>query len=206
MTVGVIAYQGAYARHIATLRTLGVTAREVREPHHLSEIDGVIIPGGESTTIGMLMERFAMTSPLRRAIQDGLPTMGTCAGAILLSRTIQDSDQTRLGILDATIARNAYGRQIDSFETTLSIPTVGIEKLPGVFIRAPRFVEVGPTVEILSRFESHPVIVRQGSILALTFHPRAHQRYPPTPVLRRTDYRIAVNPSSSHHCAKRSLG
>lgn len=176
--VGVIAFQGDFERHLATLRSLGVEGRRVRRVEELENLQGLIIPGGESTTIGMLMDRFGLLEVLREQIRDGLPVMGTCAGAILLAREIEDSTQVRVGTLDITIRRNAYGRQIDSFDAQI-IPTVPLaagakdaeRPLTGIFIRAPRITAVGPGVETIASYEGSPVVVRSGGILALTFHP-----------------------------------
>lgn len=171
-TIGVIAYQGDYERHLDVFRRLGVDARGIRRPRELASLSGLVVPGGESTTIGMLMERFGLMDPVRDRIEEGLPVMGTCAGAILLSREIDGSRQTRIGTLDSCILRNAYGRQIDSFDAPLTVlGDVLREPLTGIFIRAPRFLSLGPGVEPLATAGDDPVIVRAGNQLALTFHP-----------------------------------
>ncbi|MEX2443086.1 MAG: pyridoxal 5'-phosphate synthase glutaminase subunit PdxT [Alkalispirochaeta sp.] len=172
LTVGVIAFQGDYSKHISVFRELGAEPRTVRRPEELTDLDGLVIPGGESTTIGMLMDRFGMLEAVHAARENReLPIMGTCAGAILLAQRITGSDQVRLGFMDIAIERNAYGRQVDSFEASLSVPAIGSEPVTGVFIRAPRITTVGSDVTVLARFEGSPVLVQQGSLLALSFHP-----------------------------------
>ena len=170
-TVGVIAFQGDFHRHLQVFAELGLDARPIRRPEEIAGVDGLVIPGGESTTIGMLMDRFGLLRPAIDAVAGGLPVMGTCAGAILLSREIVGTDQVRLGVLDAVIERNAYGRQVDSFEAAIAVPELGDDPVTGVFIRAPRFVSVGSGVEVLARFEDAPILVRQDRVLALSFHP-----------------------------------
>jgi pyridoxal 5'-phosphate synthase pdxT subunit len=170
--IGVVSYQGDYERHSRVFSSLGAEVRGVRRPEELAGLNGLVVPGGESTTIGMLMERFGLLEPVRLAIAEArLPVLGTCAGAILLSRVIVGYDQVRIGVLDAVIERNAYGRQVDSFEAAIAVPLLGEDPVTGVFIRAPRFRSVGPEVEVLASFEDAPVLVREGSVLALTFHP-----------------------------------
>mgnify|MGYP002597507257 CR=1 FL=1 len=134
LCVGVLALQGAFREHVAAVASLGATAREVRQLKDIEGIDALIIPGGESTTIGKLLNEWNMLEPLRQRILDGMPVYGSCAGLILLCRDIENSDQPRLGVLDATVRRNAFGRQVDSFETNLSIPEIGADPLPAVFI------------------------------------------------------------------------
>lgn len=153
------------------LRSLGETAVGVRTPEQLDGLSGLVIPGGESTTIGKLMDRFGLLAGVVAAIKKGLAVMGTCAGAILLAREIENSAQVRIGELDMTVRRNAYGRQIDSFEAALAIPTLGEAPFEGVFIRAPIITAVRPGIEVLGEFEGNPVIVRRERLLALTFHP-----------------------------------
>lgn len=172
--IGVLALQGAFQKHLTMLSALGYPARPVREADELPGLAGIVLPGGESTTIGMLMERRGLDLALREAINDGLPVFGTCAGAILLARDIKDSTQLRLGTLDVAILRNAYGSQVDSFEARLELndPTYGLAaEIDGIFIRAPRFESLGPEVAVLASFGGHPVLVRQGCQLAATFHP-----------------------------------
>ena len=163
--VGVLALQGAFREHVAAVSRLGVAAREVRQLKDMDGIDAMIIPGGESTTMGKLLNEWQMLQPLRERIEQGMPVYGSCAGLILLCRVIENSDQPRLGVLDATVRRNAFGRQVDSFETDLAMPEIGPEPVPAVFIRAPVITGVGPGVK------GQAVAVRQNNILATSFHP-----------------------------------
>lgn len=168
--IGVLALQGDFEAHARILRELGAEVAEVRRVAELSGLDGLVIPGGESTTLLNLMG----DEPWFEALQDfharGGALMGTCAGAILLSREVRNPPQESLGLLDARIERNAFGRQVDSFETTLDAPVLG-GTLEAVFIRAPRFAALGPNVTTLAALNGEPVLVRQGRVLALTFHP-----------------------------------
>lgn len=173
--VGVLALQGAFREHVAALNRLGVATRELRQLKDLQGIDALVIPGGESTTIGKLLVDLEMLEPLRARIEEGMPVYGSCAGLILLCRHIEGSEQPRLDVLDATVRRNAFGRQADSFEANLDIPELGPEPLPAVFIRAPVILATGPKVRVLARVEmdgaKRAVAVRQGNILATSFHP-----------------------------------
>ena len=171
LCVGVLALQGAFREHVAAVTRLGATAREVRQLKDIDGIDALIIPGGESTTMGKLLNEWNMLEPLRQRILDGMPVYGSCAGLILLCREIEDSDQPRLGVLDATVRRNAFGRQVDSFETDLNIPEIGADPIPAVFIRAPVITGVGAGVTVLSEVKGQAVAVRQNNILATSFHP-----------------------------------
>ena len=171
LCVGVLALQGAFREHVAAVTRLGATAREVRQLKDIDGIDALIIPGGESTTMGKLLNEWNMLEPLRQRILDGMPVYGSCAGLILLCREIENSDQPRLGVLDATVRRNAFGRQVDSFETNLSIPEIGADPLPAVFIRAPVITGVGAGVKVLAEVDGQAVAVRQNNILATSFHP-----------------------------------
>lgn len=186
MKAGVLALQGAFREHREVLDALGVDAVEVRRPEHLSGLDALFMPGGESTTIAKLLESSGLREPLRAALADGLPVLGTCAGLILLAAEVRDSDGTRyasaLGLLDCTVVRNAYGRQRESFEAR--VPVDGIEGgFPGVFIRAPVIERAGSAVEVLAEHEGGPVLVRRGSVWGATFHPelsgdlRLHERF-----------------------------
>ena len=171
LCVGVLALQGAFREHVAAVASLGATAREVRQLKDIDGIDALIIPGGESTTMGKLLNEWNMLEPLRQRILDGMPVYGSCAGLILLCREIENSDQPRLGVLDATVRRNAFGRQVDSFETDLSIPEIGADPIPAVFIRAPVITGVGAGVTVLAEVKGQAVAVRQNNILATSFHP-----------------------------------
>jgi pyridoxal 5'-phosphate synthase pdxT subunit len=159
--VGVLALQGGFEAHAKTLRDLGATAREVRTPEDLEGLDALVIPGGESTTITLGLEREGLTEPLLEFVRSGKPTLGTCAGMIML-------DRDHLGVLDIEVRRNAFGRQLASFETELMFEGA---PLHAVFIRAPWVEEAGPEVEVLAEVDGHPVAVRQGNILAVAFHP-----------------------------------
>ena len=181
LTIGVLALQGAYAAHVKTLQALGATPKLVRTPEELTGIDGLIMPGGESTTMLKFLERHNFFDTLKTFVRT-TPTFGTCAGAILLAKEVAHPAQKSLAALDITVERNAYGRQIDS--TILTAPT----KLEGgplemVFIRAPRITRTGPEVETLATRDDYPVLVRQGNLLAATFHPelshdlRVHQLF-----------------------------
>ena len=151
---------------------MGHEVREVRDPGDLEGLGALILPGGESTTLGLLLGRRGLDEALPRAIGGGLPVFGTCAGAILLATSIVASEQFRLGTMDLTIQRNAYGSQVDSFETVLALdPVLGATQAPAIFIRAPRIAACGPAVEVLSRHGDDPVLVRQGTQVAATFHP-----------------------------------
>ncbi len=170
MQVGVLALQGDFREHIGALSDLNVQGVEVRRPADLADIDAVVIPGGESTTIGRLAELYGVTAPLRTAIVAGLPALGTCAGMIYLACGTTGPHQPQLGVLDIVVERNAFGRQLESFEEDL--PVAGLETpLRAVYIRAPWIHKVGSEVEVLAESQGHPVAVRQGRVLATAFHP-----------------------------------
>jgi 5'-phosphate synthase pdxT subunit len=172
MKVGVLALQGTFIEHIGMLRQLGVEAPPIRLPHDLDTLDGLIIPGGESTTMLRLMESFGLIQPIREMAQDGLPVWGTCAGMVLLAKSVSNYEMETLGLMDMKIRRNAFGSQIDSFETDLEIPLVGREPFHAVFIRAPVIKEAKPSVKILSCLpDSTIVAARQNRLLACAFHP-----------------------------------
>ncbi|AEJ62043.1 Glutamine amidotransferase subunit pdxT [Spirochaeta thermophila DSM 6578] len=172
MRVGILGLQGDFALHQRMLTSLGVETRIVRSMEDLEDCASLVIPGGESTTMGGLLVRFGMLEALSARIREGLPVFGTCAGAILLAREIIGyPDQPRLGVLDIAIERNAYGRQKESFETDVLIPSLRDQPYRAVFIRAPIIRAVGPGVEVLAWFEDLPILVRRGHILAATFHP-----------------------------------
>ena len=172
MRIGVLASQGAFAEHIATLRQMEIEALPVRLPRELTGLDGLIIPGGESTSIGQLMQDYNLLNEIKNMAENGLPIFGTCAGMILLANKTSDSDIKPLGIMDITVRRNAFGRQKDSFETELSIPSLGEKPFPGIFIRAPVIEQANSGVEILARLaDGTTVAARQGKLLASAFHP-----------------------------------
>ncbi len=172
MRIGVLASQGAFAEHIAMLHQLEVEVLPVRLLQELRGLDGLIIPGGESTSISKLMLDYNLMSEVRNLAENGLPIFGTCAGMILLANEISDSDLESLRVLDITVRRNAFGRQRDSFETELSIPVLGEKPFPGVFIRAPLIEQSNSEVEILAKLaDGTSVAARQGKLLASAFHP-----------------------------------
>ena len=174
MTIGLLALQGDYGAHQKVLHELGAATKLVRVPADLEGLDGLVLPGGESTTMGRLLDRYELREPLTQRLEAGLPAFGTCAGLILLARELENTStnfaQRSLGILDARVARNAYGAQVASFETEIEVPTLG-QSVRGVFIRAPQIREVGAGVETLAHHQGVPVLVRQGPILAAAFHP-----------------------------------
>lgn len=169
-TVGVLALQGDFREHLAVLDRLGVEGREVRLPADLAGLDALVMPGGESTTIGKLAVRFGLLDPLREMIEDGLPTYGTCAGLIFSAMAVTEGAQPLLGVLDVVVERNAFGRQNESFETDIDVEGLA-EPFHAVFIRAPWVAKVGSGVEVLAAVDDHPVMVRQGNILGTSFHP-----------------------------------
>jgi 5'-phosphate synthase pdxT subunit len=171
MKIGVLALQGAFREHIEALRELGVEAVEVRLPEQLEGLDGLIIPGGESTAIGKLAVKYGLQEAIRRYVSGGNPVYGTCAGMIMLSKDV-GMDQPLFGLMDIKVERNAFGRQLDSFETDLDIPALGDKPFPGVFIRAPRIEEVGQGVEVLAKLQDGtPVAAQEGNIIVTAFHP-----------------------------------
>jgi len=162
--VGVLAIQGGFEAHAKIVERLGATAREVRTPADLDGIDALILPGGESTTMTLGIEREGLAEPICAVIAAGTPVLGTCAGMIML-------DRDHLGVLDVRAERNAFGRQLHSFETDLEIPGLAGGPVHAIFIRAPWIAELGPDVEVLAEVDGHPVAIRQGNVLALAFHP-----------------------------------
>lgn len=175
MRVGVLALQGGFAAHREMLRGLGVQVEEVRCWDQLRALDALLLPGGESSALLRLMEGAPWFDALRSFHARGGALMGTCAGCILLAREVREPAQASVGAIDLTVARNAYGRQIASFEAWLDAPALGDGPLPGVFIRAPRLLALGPDVEVLARHQQQPVLVRQGRVLCATFHPELTQ-------------------------------
>ena len=173
MRIGVLALQGAFREHILMLEGLGVTATAVRLPEQLDGVVGLIIPGGESTAIARLMGLYGFYEPISERAAAGMAVWGTCAGAILMAREIVDArpDQQPLALMDMVVRRNAYGRQVDSFEADLAVAHLGGDPFPGVFIRAPLIEWVGGRVEVLSRHRGAVVAVREGRMMTSTFHP-----------------------------------
>lgn len=164
LKVGVLALQGGFEAHARTLRLLGAEPREVRTPGEVDGLDALVVPGGESTTIGKMIESAGLEPALRAHHEAGRPILGTCAGLIVC-------DAEHLGFLAATARRNAFGRQLQSFEADIEVAGIGDEPLRAVFIRAPWVESHGPAVEVLARYEGHPVAIREGSVLACAFHP-----------------------------------
>ena len=173
--IGVLALQGAFHSHQALLERLGRSSLQVRTPAQLERVDALMMPGGESTTMSRLLTTSGLFEPLAARLTDGMPAFGTCAGMILLASDVLDGrpDQRSFGVIDITVRRNGYGRQLDSFETDLSVPGLGIgaERFHGVFIRAPKVTRVGADVEILAEHAGVPVLLRSGPITVASFHP-----------------------------------
>jgi 5'-phosphate synthase pdxT subunit len=182
--IGVLALQGDVREHLAALAECDALARPVRRVEELDSVDALVIPGGESTAISKLAVAFGLLDPIRKRIADGMPVYGSCAGMIMLATEVLDGrpDQRSFGIIDVTVRRNGYGRQLDSFETELDVSGLS-DPFHGVFIRAPRVDAVGPAVEVLASHGDDPVLVRQGRIMAASFHPelttdtRLHERF-----------------------------
>ena len=184
MKVGLLALQGAIGPHADALRALGASPVEVRTPDQLADVDALIIPGGESTTMSKLLDTSGLAQPLRDRLAGGMPTFGTCAGMIVLARTVLDGrpDQNSYDAIDVTVRRNAFGRQVDSFEADLAV--TGLDApFHAVFIRAPFVEEVGDVVEVLASVDGHPVLCRQGRVVVSAFHPeltgdlRLHEQF-----------------------------
>lgn len=171
MRIGVLGFQGAVIEHRQHIAATGHEPVDVRYPEQLATLDGIILPGGESTTMGKLLNRTGMMEPLRQRIAAGLPVWGTCAGMILLAKELVNDSTRHLAVMDIAVKRNAYGTQIDSFDTDAFIPEVSPEAVPLVFIRAPYITSVGEGVRVLCRVDGHIVAAREGNMLATSFHP-----------------------------------
>lgn len=172
MRIGVLAIQGDFAEHIALLAELGVNAQEIRLPDQLESLDGLIIPGGESTTLSRLMSIYNLREPIKQMAKEGRAIWGTCAGMIMLAKEITEQDPIPLDIMDIGVQRNAFGRQVDSFEQSLLVTSLNDDPFHGIFIRAPVIIRVGEGVTVLANLEDgRPVAVQQDSILATAFHP-----------------------------------
>ena len=183
-TIGILAFQGDVIEHEKIIISLGHTALQVRSPSDLKACQALIIPGGESTTIGLFLEQTGLNKKIIQSAHAGMPILGTCAGAILLAKTIESNIiPPHLGLINMTIQRNAYGQQLDSFHTDLQIPKLNIKNLKAAFIRAPIIKKVGPGIQILAKHENQIVLVRQKNLWAATFHPelrgdnRLHQDF-----------------------------
>ena len=176
MRIGVLASQGAFVEHMAVLRQLEVEALPVRLPQELTGLDGLIIPGGESTSISKLMLSYNLMGEIRGLAKNGLPILGTCAGMILLAKEISNLDVEPLGVMDMRVKRNAFGRQVDSFETELVVPALGHKPFAAIFIRAPVIERAGQQVEILTKLPNgNAVAAKQGKLVATAFHPELSQ-------------------------------
>ena len=171
MKIGVLALQGAFREHCWMLEQCGVTAVEIRKPAQLDDIAGLIIPGGESTTIGKLMVQWGLLEKIQTKAHQGMGIYGTCAGMIILAKEIIDSDQPRLGLMDVAVRRNGFGRQRESFEATMMVPEFGAEPVCAVFIRAPYIERAGEHVQVMAIVNDKIVIARQGKLLVTAFHP-----------------------------------
>lgn len=163
--------QGAFREHERMLRDLGADTVQVKRKEQLEDLDGIVIPGGESTSIGRLMREYDLIEPLRKRVESGMPIFGTCAGMIVMANRISGGEEPHLGVLDIEVNRNSFGRQKDSFETDLAIPALGDTPFPAVFIRAPHVETVGDHVEVLATYEGRVVAVRDGHKMAISFHP-----------------------------------
>ena len=168
--IGILALQGAVREHVNAIKKCGVEAVVVKSAEDLQKVDGLILPGGESTTMRRLIDTYDLLKPLKRFISMDRPVFGTCAGLILLARKIEGCEDSHIGMMDISVCRNSYGRQINSFETSLEIKDVG-KAFPGVFIRAPHISEVGEGVEVLCEHDGRIVMARQGTLLGSAFHP-----------------------------------
>jgi 5'-phosphate synthase pdxT subunit len=171
MKIGVLSIQGGVIEHINHIKALGHEAVEVKKASDISDLDGIILPGGESTTIGKILNERKLIEPLREKILSGLPAWGTCAGMILLAKDIENDDKKCLQVMDIQVRRNAYGSQLDSFMTSANIEEVSEKSIPLVFIRAPFITKVGDEVKVLYKQDNNIVAARQGNILATSFHP-----------------------------------
>ena len=172
MRIGVLALQGAFSEHLQTLAAIGVEGVPVRLPADLEGVAGLILPGGESTTMRRLIERWQLREPLLAVARSGAPVFGTCAGMIVLAREIAGGEPPILPVLDITVERNAFGRQLDSFEADLAVPVLGDQPVHGVFIRAPIVDRTGPDVDILARLDDGRIVaVRERNVIATAFHP-----------------------------------
>lgn len=170
-TVGVLALQGDVVEHVDALVRAGANVREVRTPQDLAQVDALVVPGGESTTVIRLLDRFGLTQPIKARVREGMPFWGTCMGLIVAAHDVAELAQPTLQLLDVTVRRNAFGRQNESAEIPLSIPALGARPFPAVFIRAPWIERAGPGVETLATRDGRGVMVRQRNVLGTSFHP-----------------------------------
>jgi len=170
-TVGVLALQGDVVEHVRALERIGATVREVKTARDLAEVDALIVPGGESTTVIKLLDRFELVEPIRARVRAGMPFWGTCMGMIVAAHDVADLDQPTLDLIDITVRRNAFGRQIASAEVPLDVPALGAEPFPAIFIRAPWVERAGPGVELIAQHDGHGVFVREKNVIGTSFHP-----------------------------------
>lgn len=183
MKIGVLALQGAFREHQKILESLGAETTLVKLPKHLEGVDGLVVPGGESTTMGKLLREYDLLNPIREMANEGMPVFGTCAGMIVMAKEIHGAAEPHLALMDIVVDRNSFGRQVDSFETDLEMPAIGAEPFPAVFIRAPHVESVGADVKTLATYHDRVVAAEQGNFLALSFHPeltgdtRIHQHF-----------------------------
>ncbi len=210
MKIGVLALQGAFVEHMQTLRAMGVEAVEVRLPSDLEGVSGLIIPGGESTTMRHLIERWGLRQPILDLAASGAPLFGTCAGMIVMARHIDGDEGAVLPLLDVTVERNAFGRQLDSFEAQLDVPILGSQPVHAVFIRAPVIARTGPAVDVLARLEDGRIVaVRERNVLATSFHPElaGEQRFHRLVVTMATEHEEpGEGAGRRHHPTRRSRG
>ncbi len=171
LSVGVLALQGDVVEHLSAMRGSGVEVLPVKTIEDLERVDGLVIPGGESTTVMKLLDRFHLAEPIVARVREGMPLWGTCMGMIVIARDVTGTQQPTLGLMDIAVRRNAFGRQNESAEVSLAIPALGDKLFPAVFIRAPWVERAGPTVETLGERDGHAVMVRQDNVLATSFHP-----------------------------------
>jgi 5'-phosphate synthase pdxT subunit len=169
--VGVLALQGDVVEHAHALERAGARVVEVRTPEDLAQVEALVVPGGESTTVMKLLDRFGLIGPIKRRVAEGMPFWGTCMGMIVAASDVADMDQPSLGLLDVTVRRNAFGRQVDSAEVPLAVPALGGEPFPAIFIRAPWIERTGPGVRTLAERDGHGVMVREKNVLGTSFHP-----------------------------------
>jgi 5'-phosphate synthase pdxT subunit len=169
--IGILALQGDVVEHAAALKRAGAIPSEVKTPADLANVDALIVPGGESTTVMKLLDRAGLAAPIVQRVRAGMPLWGTCMGMIVAAREVADLDQPSLGLIDITVRRNAFGRQNESAEVELHIDALGSKPFPGIFIRAPWIERCGPAVELLAERDGHGVMVREGNVLATSFHP-----------------------------------
>jgi pyridoxal 5'-phosphate synthase pdxT subunit len=170
-TIGVLALQGDVVEHVHALERSGANVIEVRTPADLAQVHALVVPGGESTTVIRLLERFGLVGPIKARVRAGMPFWGTCMGMIVAAHDVADLGQETLDLIDITVRRNAFGRQIDSAEVPLAIPAIGETPFPAIFIRAPWIERTGPEVELLAERDGHGVMVREGNVLGTSFHP-----------------------------------